>query len=697
MTRVVSVSCHLVAVAAAVAFIGSVVSVRTAHAQTMPAQVYFELIDTGYEKLANRIAKKLELRADPDDEDVQSLLERWEREQGGPASGWDYIAVTRLWLRAGHAAQAEMALREAQASGDVPAAILLLDQARVAFMSGQPEVAAEAYWKGCEVAGETASKEYWLDIESLATPEEVEDWDRFRRLPITQTDLCGHLRRFWNERALASAMEVSQRMSVHYARIRFALDNYRRRGGKKGPTFSNRLGRPRNSAYDDRGLLYVRMGAPDRTTSFAGNTSVGQYSVSAECYQPNESWAYDYPGETRVYHLTTLSGTDDYWLIENLGLVYRCGDPEASLGSSSGERLTLMLSPVNEHRSVMLGAAAALVLQDLYRSRQGVDPRYAQVAQQMSDELGQNVYNPSTTVSTGSEALQSQRVLAEERQWTQADGMFAVDSIPDRPPVAADTRMLVEELQFRGPLDGTNRVWINAVIEAERLTPTETPDGQFLYRVDARWVLVDEIGESRTYNSSFEATTPRLLGRDESLPVRMAADLPPGQYRYVLLVGDTQIPAGRDERSGNYHRIALTVRELSAGVPALSDVAVAADSGGVWSPGGGIRLRPSPSHLTGADGVAYVYFEVYNLTPGGDYTTHIRLEPEDGVAGEAFELSFPGDGATDVSRMSRRLLRVDLRDTEPGQYVMRVTVTDGATGASTLAYYTPITVNRAIP
>jgi len=275
--------------------------------------------------------------------------------------------------------------------------------------------------------------------------------------------------------------------------------------------------------------------------------------------------------------------------------------------------------------------------------------------------------------------------------------MFAVDSIPDRPPVATDTRLLLEELQFRSPRDETNRVWINAVIEAERLTPTETLDGQFRYRVDARWVLVDEIGEARTHNSSFEAITPARLGHDESLPVRLAADLPPGQYRYVFLVRDTQIPSGQDVRSGNYHRVDLTVRELSAGAPALSDVAVAADSGGVWSPGGGIRLRPSPSHLTGADGVAFVYFEVYNLTPGGQYTTHIRLEPEDDDDGDVFELSFPGDGATDVSRMSRRLLRVDLRDTEPGHYMMQVTVTDGATGASTLPYYTPITVNLATP
>jgi hypothetical protein len=263
--------------------------------------------------------------------------------------------------------------------------------------------------------------------------------------------------------------------------------------------------------------------------------------------------------------------------------------------------------------------------------------------------------------------------------------------------VAADTRLLVEELQFLGPRDGMNRVWINAVIEADRLTPTETPDGQFRYRVDTRWVIVDAAGESQIFNSSVEATTPRILGRDDSLPVRLAADLPPGQYRYSLILRDARLAPGSVQPSGNYRQVEMIVRELAAGAPALSDVAVAADSGGVWSPGGGIRLQPSPAHLTGPDGVGYVYFEVYNLTPGGQYTTQIRLEPEDNDSGEAFELSFPGDGATEVSRMSRRLLRVDLRDTEPGRYVMQVTITDEATGNATLPYYTPVMVNRTAP
>jgi hypothetical protein len=676
MTKVVPDFYRVLAVAALAVLFGSVASVGVTHAQTMPAPVYFDLTNRGYEKLANRISKKLELRADPDDEDVQSLLDRWEREEGGPDGGWDYIAVTRLWLRAGSAAQAEMALMEAEASGEVPAPILLLDQARVAFLGGQMDLGEEAYWKGCEGAGETAYKEYWLDIEVLATPEEMD---------------------FWNERALVSAMEVKQRMSIHFARTRYALDNYRRRSSRKGATFSNRLGRPTNSAYDDRGLIYVRMGDPDRSTSFAGNPSIGQDAVSAECYQPNETWAYDYPGETRVYHFSSNSGADDYWLIENLGLVYRCGNPAASLAGTSGAAISGVLSPVNESSAVVMGAAAALVLQDLYRSRQGVDPRYAGIAQQMNTDLGRNVFSNQTRISSGSDALNAQRVLSQERDWTLADGTFAVDSVPDRPPVAADTRLLVEELQFVSPTEGKNRVWINAVIEAEKLTAVALPGGEFRYRVDARWVIVDANGESQIRNSSFEAVTPRILGRDESLPVRLAADLFPGQYRYSLLLRDTRLAPGQEQLSGNYRRVNMTVRELGAGAPALSDVAVAADSGGVWSPGGGIRLRPSPAHLTGADGVGYVYFEVYNLTPGGQYTTQIRLEPEDGDADDAFELSFPGDGATDTSRMARRLLRVDLRDTEPGSYVMQVSVTDEATGASTLPYYTSVTVNRTVP
>lgn len=658
-------------------------------AQTMPGPVYFDLGNAGHEKLAKKISKKLELRSDPDSEDVVDLLADWEKETGGPVTGWDWIAVTRLWIRASDPVAADSALQRAREAGGVPEGILLLDKARIAFLTDDPDLAAQAYWKGCGASDEAAALEYWLDIEPLATPDEVAEWDRFRRLPVPARSMCRFLRAFWAERALASGLPVESRMSLHYARLRYALDNYRRRGGKKGPTFTNRLGRPRNAMFDDRGLLYVRLGEPDRLTSFAGNPSMRSDIVSAECYQPNQSWAYDYPGGTRVFHLSAFGGTDDYWLIENLAEVYRCGNPRAGAdGDVSAARLT----PVNEHRFVPIGMAAGLVLPDLYQSRQGLDTRYAQAAQRMADPLSEYTLN-----STGGKSLEASKVLQEERDRTWADGGFVVDSVPDRPNVSPESRLLVEELQFRGSTPDSSRVWLNGVIEASELEPTPEPGGGYRYKVKARWVLIDEVGELRRIQSGFEAVAPRVLGTDESLPIRMAIDLPPGQYRYNVIITDASDPVPDEHPTGNYHRSEITVRQFAVAIPDLSDVAVSADSGGRWSPIGSepdVGLSPNPVHITGPDGVAFVYFETYGLTPGSSYTTTVQLEPVDGD-GDKFDLSFSGDVPLDPGPRVGRILRLDLSDSDPGSYRMLLSVEDGTTGERTLPAHTELIVRTS--
>lgn len=660
---------------------------RPATAQTMPGEVYHALANEGHEKLARRIQKQLDMREDPSDKDVTDILRRWEEEAGGPSSGYDWVAVARLWTRAGNTARAEMALLNADEQGDVPAATLLLDQARIAFLAGDLGLGERAYWKGCEEADDQTALQYWLDVEVLATPDELAAWDRFRRLPTTQTDLCEFLRRMWGERALASSTAIGSRMQAHYRRVRHAQTNYRRRSGKKAPTFSNEFGRPRNAAYDDRGLLYIRMGPPARSASFSGNPSIDNEIVSAECFQPNESWAYDYPDGTRVYHFTTFSGTDDYWLIPNLGLVYRCGDPAASGRGLVGS--VHRLSPVNQNRSVQLGPAASLVLQDLYRSRQGLDSRYAQAAQRMTDpNRGALLNTPDPT-----RALEGQRVLQEERDWTFEDARFAIQQVPEQPSVRPDSRLIVEAVQFRASRRDLNRVWINALIEGDRITGV--PDGAgFRYRVNARLAIVDGSGDYTRRATAFEAVAPVKLGKDQSIPVRMALDLPPGSYRYNLVIEDALAPPG-DERSGNYYRDDLTVRDLSIALPILSDIVVAPDSGGSWSPlaprGADIGIVPSPGHRTGQEGAAFVYFEAYNLTPGGQYETRVRFVPSDG-SGEAFDLTFPGEVPYEGAPRTRRTLRLDLADAEPGPYVMTVEITDAETGRTALPLSADIVV-----
>ena len=656
-------------------------------AQTMPGPVYFELGNAGHENLAKQISKRLELRADPGSDDVEKLLEQWERETGGPVTGWDWVAVDRLWIRAANPVAADSALQRAREAGGVPEAILLLDQARIAFQTNDPDQAVQAYWAGCGASNEAAALEYWLDIEPLATPEESAEWDRFRRLPVPARDMCQFLRKFWAERSLASGLPVGSRMSLHYARLRYALDNYSRRGGKKGPSFTTRLGRPQDAMFDDRGLLYVRLGDPDRLTSFAGNPSIQSDLVSAECYQPNESWAYDFPEGTRVFHLSASGGTDDYWMVENLAAVYRCGNPRAG---ASGNASVARLTPVNENRYVPIGMAAALVLTDLYRSRQGLDTRYAQAAQRMYDPAAEYTLN-----SVGGKALEASKVLQEEREVTLADGTFMVSSVPGRPRVRTDARLLVEELQFRGSSPDESRVWLNAVVEAAELQPVVEPGGGFRYRVAARWLLVDDLGELRRVQSEFETVTPRVLGRDESLPIRLSIDLPPGQHRYNFIVRDAVDPVADEDPVGNFYRGEILVRQFAVAIPDLSDVAVSADSGGKWSPIGPessvVGIRPSPAHTTGPDGIAFVYFETYGLTPGSPYSTTVQLEPIDG-GGDTFDLSFPGDAPLEPGPRVGRILRLDLSDTDPGSYRMLVTVVDGTTGERTLPFETEVIV-----
>ena len=117
--------------------------------------------------------------------------------------------------------------------------------------------------------------------------------------------------------------------------------------------------------------------------------------------------------------------------------------------------------------------------------------------------------------------------------------------------------------------------------------------------------------------------------------------------------------------------------------------------GGRWSLVGpdspAVGLRPHPGHLTGPEGIAFIYFETYGLTPGSPYTTTVQLEPTDG-GGETYDLSFPGDAPLEPGPRVGRILRLALSDSEPGSYRMLLAVLDETTGERTLPFETEVIV-----
>jgi hypothetical protein len=90
--------------------------------------------------------------------------------------------------------------------------------------------------------------------------------------------------------------------------------------------------------------------------------------------------------------------------------------------------------------------------------------------------------------------------------------------------------------------------------------------------------------------------------------------------------------------------------------------------------------------------VAFIYYEAYNLTPGGQYETRVVLQPEGG--GQPFDLSYPGTVLRGASIVTRGHLRVDLSASSPGRYDVSVTVRDLTSGHVTLPVETEIHVNR---
>ncbi len=622
--------------------------------QTMPGPAYHDLQAGGHERLARDLSHRLDLRSHPDRGDVESFLDRWEDDADGPRSGYDWLAVARMWLRAGQANRAESALERAE--GRIPESLFLIDRARIAFLRGNALGAAD-YWAACAIADETASTEIWLDVEVLATPAELESWAGFRTLPAGDRDNCSFFRRFWNRRAAAAGMGADERILSHYERTRFALEHYRRRG-RVQPRFAVRLGRPTNSVYDDRGLLYVRMGDPDEIAIHGGS----------DCIEPNVTWAYDRPGGYRVFHLSPLGGADDWYLLENLAMVYRCG--------------TWDRNPMVAISPLLLDVPGP-PFHDLYMSRMGLDPRYARIANHALNLIGDDFANSRLAED-----------LTAERDWTWQDGEYAVISVPERPRVDLSVNFALEWLQFRAPRPGLTRIWLNGLVEASALRPVER-DRQDVYRVAAVWTLLDEAGLLyRHIPSSFDLPVTGALGHETGISLREWTDLPPGTYRWTLVVSDATSTVGEDgeKARGGYASGEVVVRDLGTDLPVLSDVAVSADSVGAWSPAAGISLNPTPVRVTGDDGVAFIYYEAYNLTPGGRYETRVVLQPEGG--GQSFDLSYPGTARRGASIVTRGYLRIDLSASSPGRYEVSVTVRDLTSGHITLPVRTDIFVNR---
>ncbi len=129
----------------------------------------------------------------------------------------------------------------------------------------RPEEASEAFYAGLtQISDSSNIQRLFFDCKDIGTKQEIARWDGVRGL----SDKSDFIKTFWKKRDPNPIDMVNQRFIEHYKRLEYARQHYSKAAAPW---------------YDDRGLLYVRLGKPDRI----------YYGRPKDNIKENESWFYD--------------------------------------------------------------------------------------------------------------------------------------------------------------------------------------------------------------------------------------------------------------------------------------------------------------------------------------------------------------------------------------------------------------------
>ncbi|HMJ59487.1 MAG TPA: GWxTD domain-containing protein [Gemmatimonadales bacterium] len=553
--------------------------------------------------------------------DVQLVRGRVEREAGEADSA---IAGFRAFLAVG---------------GD--SGVGLLEIARTFYFARRRTDAWTAYFAGARAATSAGALTlYRSDLSWIADSVELAAFDALPDPPAR----ARWLEAFWSRRDVVEARDVGERLAEHYRRWFYVRRSFRLVSRHRHYDITE-VYRAKQTEFDDRGVIYLRHGEPDRRARFAC-PEVEQ--PNGEGCAPNESWLYRREaaeGGDLVFHFAARGDVQDYKLIESL---------VDALGFRSG---------------VQAGAYSDPRVSELYASREEFGSLYGRV--------GHSLNAPGSA-------------LSEDRAHGRRS--IAVGTTSDSYAQRFDEALDVVASEFviaAGPGVGQGQMLhVVFAVPGERLTPESAGEGAgLLYPLHFRVVVSDSADRVVARLDTLRVFGAReALRRPAYLTGRLALPVPAGRYRYRLLVMTPDGSAGDLVRQDT-----LDVRPLTGTAFAVSDVVLGREGSGlVWvTSGDTVRLNPLSRFPEGS--AAELYYEVYGLPRGATYHTVVRLEREGrrsllGAIGSLFGggrapvlLEFDAAAEGPVTRVHRG---VALRDVGKGMYRLTVVITDSASGVS---------------
>jgi GWxTD domain-containing protein len=605
-----------------------------AHATEVDPSFAFAVVDLANTALAQRIRPRLDVAlsavrlaaASPAGRhaDVQLVRGRVEREAGEADSA---LAGFRAYLAVG---------------GDT--GVGMLELARTYYFARRASDGWSAYLAGARGAtSASALTLYRSDLSWIADSAELGAFDALPDPPAR----ARWLEAFWTRRDVVEARDVGERLAEHYRRWFYARRSFRLVSRHRHYDITE-VYRAKQVEFDDRGVIYLRHGEPDRRARFVCQ-EVEQ--ANGEGCAANESWLYrreEKEGGDLVFHFAARGDVQDYKLIESL------------------------VDALGFRRGVQAGAYSDPQVSELYASRDEFGALYARVAHSLNAPAS---------------------ALAEDRAHGRRS--IAVGTTSDSYVQRFEQPLDVVASEFvvgTGAESGGGGQMLHVVfaVPGDRLTgePAQGSGGGFLYALHLR-VVVSDSGD----HIVARLDTLRIFGARQPLRApayltgRLALPVPAGRYRYRLLVTTP------DGGAGDLVRLdSLDVRALGGAGFAVSDVVVGREGSGlVWISAGADTVPLNPLSRFPEGSAAALYYEVYGLARGAPYHTVVRLEREGrrsifgairGLFGGGRAAVLLEFDATSEGRVTRVHREVALEGVANGSYRLTVVISDPASGVS---------------
>ncbi|MGE3496106.1 MAG: hypothetical protein AB7N73_15530 [Gemmatimonadales bacterium] len=590
----------------------------------------------------------------------------------GPAAMLGAAKVERV---AGSRDSAAVLFRRALQSGVVDSGFVSTELARELYASGHTEEGARVLLAGAATTSDQGRAAYRRELEWVAEPAELQAWDA-----TAPTDRPGWLRQFWAGRDVREGWPDGTRLVEHYRRIETAWKDFTlalppsgrhqlasrtggvdtfvdellaraltsaeglettatddtdlvlaqmRSIGLNGPF---RAFRTAQEVLDDRGIVWIRYGEPDKLV-----TSVGGEQMQV--------WAYE-----RIQ--------------PRLVLQFREENFDGQAGASV--LVPTLIDVPGRFRDQFCGveqSLCAINTEDPANRYQGYNRRQAR--QVLTDGGRVTAAVVSRTVAEGQAQI-------ERATTTDANPRVFEKSV----------QPIVQLYGLMVPGAGRSVALAAFALPADQLEWTQPPaaGGRTVYSVRMLLSLLGPDGRRLDVDTLRHFAVPRPLDKGQYLSGTLEVPLAPGRYQGSLLL--TQA----DGRGAVATLPGIGVPSPTGRLALSSIVLGRESSGALWrTPSGGVPLNPLGAFTE--KGEAELYYQVVGMAPGTRYTTvldFVELSTPDEVALSLTFEDTPGQPTAEVQRT------VGLANLKPGRYRLRVTLTGGGMSAAETAILTVV-------